>query len=652
MLKDNLILKRLITLLTIFILGYIGIIIIHNIFSGILNKLDTSVKNEYSRYKIGEYIIKEIASIESNYYKMGVVSEIKDLKPIEKTIKSEINDIRKAVLVLKYGGVLDTHMNLNLLEMSIVSDKIYFLNSKKEKYTFEAFELLPKLNELNEKFSEMEEVMKVRLSIIKDPNYQISKEDISKVNLFFEQLPNLFINMKENASRLLYDSKKNIERLEEDIKIQKVYYRKLEYIFTFIAMFFVLMFGYLLTKQILKKSKELEKLTEKSKLAEQEALKANQTKSQFLANMSHEIRTPLNAIIGFSELLSKSKLEKTYKDQAEIITKSASALLNIINDILDISKIESGKAEVSKTKFDLNNLLEQIVQLYSINTKQKNIELIYNLDSNVPQFVINDETKIKQVLSNLLSNAIKFTTENKTIYLNVSLKEIKNNIATINFSIKDEGIGISKEEQKKIFKPFSQADGSISRKFGGTGLGLSISLNILQMLGSKIELISKEDEGSTFFFDLDFEIQADVINQNPIIKTEEIQDSRYSGKILVAEDNTNNQLLIALVLEEFGLDVVIVDNGKMALDEIKKEKFDLIFLDINMPVMDGVEALKHIKIHEQKLSIKTPIIALTANSIKGDKEKYLKYGMDDYLSKPIRNVELSKILKQYLKNKE
>lgn len=652
MLKDNLILKRLITLLTIFILGYIGIIIIHNIFSGILNKLDTSVKNEYSRYKIGEYIIKEIASIESNYYKMGVVSEIKDLKPIEKTIKSEINDIRKAVLVLKYGGVLDTHMNLNLLEMSIVSDKIYFLNSKKEKYTFEAFELLPKLNELNEKFSEMEEVMKVRLSIIKDPNYQISKEDISKVNLFFEQLPNLFINMKENASRLLYDSKKNIERLEEDIKIQKVYYRKLEYIFTFIAMFFVLMFGYLLTKQILKKSKELEKLTEKSKLAEQEALKANQTKSQFLANMSHEIRTPLNAIIGFSELLSKSKLEKTYKDQAEIITKSASALLNIINDILDISKIESGKAEVSKTKFDLNNLLEQIVQLYSINTKQKNIELIYNLDSNVPQFVINDETKIKQVLSNLLSNAIKFTTKNKTIYLNVSLKEIKNNIATINFSIKDEGIGISKEEQKKIFKPFSQADGSISRKFGGTGLGLSISLNILQMLGSKIELISKEDEGSTFFFDLDFEIQADVINQNSIIKTEEIQDSRYSGKILVAEDNTNNQLLIALVLEEFGLDVVIVDNGKMALDEIKKEKFDLIFLDINMPVMDGVEALKYIKIHEQKLSIKTPIIALTANSIKGDKEKYLKYGMDDYLSKPIRNVELSKILKQYLKNKE
>ena len=652
MLKDNLILKRLITLLTIFILGYIGIIIIHNIFSGILNKLDSSVKNEYSRYKIGEYIIKEIASIESNYYKMGVVSEIKDLKPIEKTIESEINDIRKAVLILKYGGVLDTHMNLNLLEMSIVSDKIYFLNSKKEKYTFEAFELLPKLNELDEKFSEMEEVMKVRLSIIKNPNYETSKEDIAKVNLFFKQLPNLFINMKENASRLLYDSKKNIERLEEDIKKQKVYYRKLEYIFTFIAMFFVLMFGYLLTKQILKKSKELEKLTEKSKLAEQEALKANQTKSKFLANMSHEIRTPLNAIIGFSELLSKSKLEKTYKDQAEIITKSASALLNIINDILDISKIESGKAEVSKSKFDLNNLLEQIVQLYSINTKQKNIELIYNLDSNVPQFVINDETKIKQVLSNILSNAIKFTAENKKVYLNVSLKKIKQNIATINFSIKDEGIGISKEEQKKIFKPFSQADGSISRKFGGTGLGLSISLNILQMLGSKIELISKEDEGSTFFFDLDFEIQAGIINQNPIIKTEEIQESKYSGKILVAEDNTNNQLLIALVLEEFGLDVVIVDNGKMALDEIKKEKFDLIFLDINMPVMDGIEALKHIKTYEQKLSIKTPAIALTANSIKGDKEKYLEYGMDDYLSKPIRNAELSKILKQYLKNKE
>ena len=260
-------------------------------------------------------------------------------------------------------------------------------------------------------------------------------------------------------------------------------------------------------KQILRKNDELELITKRAKESEEEALIANQTKSQFLANMCHEIRTPLNAIIGFSDILSNSNLADKDREKASIISKSAKALLNIINDILDISKIESGKFEISKNGFDLRELLEQIVQLYTVSAMQKNIRLFYTMDENIPIHLVSDETKLKQVISNILSNAIKFTPQNGKVFFDIKLLNIKNHRAKIKFSIKDEGIGISLENQKKIFEPFSQADGSISRKFGGTGLGLAICLNIVKLLGSEIKLESVENKGSTFFFELDFEIQ-------------------------------------------------------------------------------------------------------------------------------------------------
>jgi two-component system, NarL family, sensor histidine kinase BarA len=767
MLKNNTIYQGLSALIITFVLGYLGIIVIHNVFNDIVNDLDTNVKNEYSRYKIGEYILKEIGLIEANYYKIGIVTKLKAIEPIQDKIKSEIKDIRNAVRILENGGVLSNHIKLNLLEKDIVTDNIYFSVDKySSEYTFEAIDLLPKLDELTIKLSEMEDIMRIRLSNSLNEYHNINDEDAFKVKLFFKQLPTLFTRMQENGSGLLHDSKKNIDLLEKNIKEEKVYYRKLEYLFTFFVMTVVLILGIFVIRQILKKSKELEDISKKAKESENEALQANKAKSQFLANMSHEIRTPLNAIIGFSDILANSSLEEKEKEKANIISKSAKALLNIINDILDISKIESGKFEISKTKFNLPSLLEQVVQLYSINTKQKNIRFFYTLDDKIPNLVISDETKLKQVLSNILSNAIKFTPEGGKVSLSVKLLEEKDNSSKIEFSVKDEGIGISQEYQKKIFEPFSQADGSISRKFGGTGLGLAISMNILKMLGSKIKIKSKENEGSRFFFDLDFKIPkkniqekelkynfalCDIIDDSENIKDHlrfvlkdfgtiyekeeiDIQESidmifcfgdpesfdklsrrkkrldcpvvyvgnmkklennkmkplmdyyldvpiygskifniiaevksiekenkkdfilddvknNFSGKVLVAEDNTNNQLLIELIFKELGLDVCIVENGKLAYEKYQEEDFDLVFLDINMPVIDGLGALKLIRDYEKESKKHTPIIALTANTINGDKEKYLKAGMDFYLSKPIENNELLKILSIYLNKK-
>ena len=755
--KNHDILRGLIALLLAFILGYVGLILIHKVFKEMVITLDLKVKNEYARYKIGEYILKEIGSMETYYYKMGILTNLKSIKPIETEIKEAIKDVRNAINILNNGGILENYIKLNLPEATESTDKINFNPSSNQTYTFEEIDLSPKLDELENKVSQMEEIIRIKLF----PD-TVTHEEIFKADLFFKQLPTLFVRMKENTSRLLYESKKNISEIEKNIQKEKDDYDKLEYLFTYFIMIIIIILCYLLIKQIVKKSKELETISKKAQTSEQEALKANQTKSQFLANMSHEIRTPLNAIIGFADILSKAQLHNNDKDKAVIISKSAKALLDIINDILDISKIESGKFEISKTNFSLRELLEQIVQLYAVNTKQKNIRFVYRLDENIPEFVISDEIKIKQVFSNILSNAIKFTPENGKVTFDINLIKFENKMARIRFSIKDDGIGISPKDQKKIFEPFSQADGSISRKYGGTGLGLAICLNIVKMLGSEIELESKVNKGSTFFFELDFEVQdvntidpakfkynfaicnvvedtegirdhlvnivkyfgrihqgddidnyekidsifcfgdpqfyerlknrkerfkcpvvfvgnKEKLNNNkmkslvdyfldvPIYGSKifniiaevksiekndrslEIIDEKFSGKILVAEDNINNQLLMNLILKDLGLNVTIVENGKLAFEKYKENNYDLIFMDINMPVMDGLETLKEIRKYEIETQKYTPIIALTANAIDGDKEKYIKEGMDGYLSKPIENTELVKVLNTYLK---
>lgn len=758
MLKNNSILHGLVALLLAFILGYVGIILIHIVFKNIVDTLDSKVKNEYARYKIGEYILKEIGSMETHYYKMGILSNIKSIKPIEIEIKKEIQDVKKAILILENGGVFEQYIKLNLVEAAETVDKIEFIPSKEQQYTFEAIDLLPKLDELIEKVDQMEEIMKIRLDF-----NQASEDEIFQVNLFFKQLPTLFVRMKENASRLLYDSKKNISILEKNIQKEKDYYNQLEYIFTYFVGLLIVVLGYLLIKQILKKSKELEIITEKAKESEHEALKANQTKSQFLANMSHEIRTPLNAIIGFAEILANTQLPTKDKDKANVISRSAKALLAIINDILDISKIESGKFEISKNSFNLKELLDQIVQLYAINTKQKNIRFLYRLDEKIPEYVISDDTKIKQVLSNILSNAIKFTPQNAQVTFDVNLVHMENKKARVKFSIKDEGIGISQEDQKKIFEPFSQADGSISRKYGGTGLGLAISLNIVKLLGSEIKLDSEIHAGSTFYFELDFDVneiacidsankdydlaicnvtddeenirehlinvaksfgrvhQGDEIDlaskidlifcfgdplfyeklkgrkarfkcpvvyvgsmekintPNNIMKplmdyfvdvpiygskifniiaevksiekesnNFNIANKKFVGKVLVAEDNVNNQLLMKLILEQLGLEVTLAENGQIAYEKYMENKYDVVLMDINMPVMDGLTSLKMIRQFDHLVDKYTPIVALTANAIDGDKEKYINEGMDDYLSKPIDNTLLVRMLNKYL----
>ena len=411
------------------------------------------------------------------------------------------------------------------------------------------------------------------------------------------------------------------------------------------------------TKELTKINQNLEeeinKRTESLREALVKAQNADRVKTTFLANMSHEIRTPLNSIIGFSQVLSQSSdLTSKNNKYASIIESSAKSLLGIINDILDISKIESGNFEISLKETNIDEIGEHVFELFNNRALDKKIELDFSIDENIPSCVLSDGIRIRQVLSNFISNAIKFTPELGKIDFKISLIEEKEKNAKIRFLVKDSGIGIPEDKVDNIFQPFIQVDNESNRQYEGTGLGLSICSHIIESLDSKVHVESSIGNGSTFWFDLELEVCSSTRGKKK--KKSTSATSSFNANILVAEDNPANQELIKYILESLGVTFTIASNGKEAVDLfIEKNNFDLILMDINMPLLDGISAFKQITAYEKENNLKhTPVSALTANAIKGDKEKFLELGMDYYLSKPIDINNLKEFFSIFLENKE
>jgi len=365
------------------------------------------------------------------------------------------------------------------------------------------------------------------------------------------------------------------------------------------------------------------------------ALEASRAKSEFLANMSHEIRTPLNAIMGFIELLKDNEKSKTKLNYLSIINNSSNNLLKVINDILDFSKIESGNLLIDDTNFNPIDEFNLTKKLFEAKAKEKNIKLHVNY-SQLPKSLYADILRIKQVINNLLSNAVKFTHENKNIYLNI--KYIDNKFLQVN--VKDEGIGISIQYQEKIFDAFSQEDSSTTRKYGGTGLGLTISSNLISAMGGELKLNSTLGVGSDFYFSIPVSIGESI--KETITKT---TTQHLEGHVLLVEDNKANQMFMKIILKKLGLTFDIANDGLEAVEIYKNNNYDIVLMDENMPNMCGIDATRIINEYENKNNlIHTPIIALTANALKGDRERFLKAGMDEYITKPIDKDKLNKIL--------
>jgi PAS domain S-box-containing protein len=383
---------------------------------------------------------------------------------------------------------------------------------------------------------------------------------------------------------------------------------------------------------------------------------ANKAKSEFLANMSHEIRTPLNGIIGFTDLLKNTKLEAIQKNYMNTINESAHSLMGIINDILDFSKIESGKLELDIKKYNLIEIISQVIELVKYDTNLKNLDLEVNINESVPKYVYVDIVRLKQILINLLGNAVKFTEKGKITLSIKSLESISENKTKIRFSVLDTGIGIKKDFQKEIFNAFSQGDNSTTRRFGGTGLGLTISNQLLSLMDSKLNLESEIGKGSEFFFDVILKTSNEkssqlIDNFDVIINEKEKPDFGHENfKVLIIEDNKINMLLAKTLIKQIIPNGTIfeAENGKIGVEKFNILHPDIILMDVQMPIMNGYEATQEIRKTTKGRHI--PIIALTAGTVVGEREKCLEVGMNDYASKPILKEVLEGIVSKWLKN--
>ena len=377
---------------------------------------------------------------------------------------------------------------------------------------------------------------------------------------------------------------------------------------------------------------------------------ANAAKSVFLANMSHEIRTPMNSIIGFSELAQDDNMPQKSREYLDKIQNSAKWLLDIINDILDISKIESGKIVLESIPFDLTDIFAHCQALITPKADEKGVALYCYAEPSIKKKLLGDPVRLRQILLNLLSNAVKFTNKGM-VKLLASIKETNESSVTMHFEIKDSGIGMTPEQISKIFDPFMQADDTVTRKFGGTGLGLSITKNFIELMNGKLIVESTVGVGSKFTFNLTFDLiedNADTPSKKVVYNN--IEKPNFEGEILVCEDNSLNQQVISDHLGRVGIKAVLANNGKEGVDIVMnriktgEKPFDLIFMDIHMPVMDGLEASSRIT----ELGIKTPIVALTANIMSNDMEIYKQRGMYDTLGKPFTSQELWSCLLTYI----
>jgi signal transduction histidine kinase/ActR/RegA family two-component response regulator len=543
-------------------------------------------------------------------------------------LKDGYNQVRTG-----YSNIIDNYNDAMIDEFNIANDQLRANQKFLGDFKKENPEFKNDINELENSFVLNDAFYKQNIELAKDSLYKASLTtlDLSDLN-----------QTEILLTKLITQQAEKIKSHTEDTGISGSNLGYLIALASSLSLILIVVFYYQ-AKSTLKKQQVHDREIEHAKYTAQVA---NNAKSEYLAMISHEIRTPMNGVLGMSNLLLQSNLNQEQKDYTNTIHQSAESLLKIVNDVLDFSKIEAGKLNLDQTSVNIKTVIQDVLAI--LPKPSNNVKITYKINENVPTYINSDPVRLRQILLNLVGNAIKFT-EQGTIELECTLiDKLPNDDIRIGFVVRDTGIGIPEHKIKQLFKPFVQVDESTVRKYGGTGLGLNIAYNLITMMNGKIKVQSEINKGSVFTFYITTQAGIEDKKTTPNLKTDTITldnelANNYPFKILVVDDNEINLMLISKTLLKLGYECKKATNGQLALDLVKEEHFDLIFMDMQMPIMDGTiastEIRKHYRIYEYPV-----IIALTANALGDGRDKCLEAGMQDFIAKPFKPAEIEQII--------
>ena len=614
----------------IFIVGGLGYV-----FNGLIGNLEQETKNTQLKLDITKKAEVSTQEAKYNFEKSLSLLDENGYAKYKLTTIKKVDKSDEYITILKYGGKIDIGLNNE-------SKRYEPLNEQSTDSLLTGNGIY---TDIKKSFLTLDTIMSDRKNTINDKNIESFLQTQNHIAEEAVRVRMLLDNRLSTLHQILETASNKLALIEANIEDKKDIYFYAQVFAQVFIIFSLIYTSNPIRKQILFNNKELEEASKEASKMAVRAAQASKTKSEFLANMSHEIRTPLNAILGFIDLLKEKEEDKEKLKYIETVQSSSNTLLGIINDILDFSKIESGNLSIDKVDFNVDAEFNTLVELFRAKASEKSVNLTLIMDDHMPSALHSDPLRIKQVIANLLSNALKFTPRNGKVELHIGYSNKQ-----LTVSVKDSGIGVPKDKQKLIFKAFSQAESSTTRKYGGTGLGLSISSRLISMLGGKLILKSEVGKGSTFSFAINVEIGTyKKVDTSIKLETLDIEGK----KILLVEDNKANQMFMTLILKKFKLQCEIANDGLEAITAFENNSYDLILMDENMPNLNGIEATKRIlEIEKERALTHTPIIALTANALKGDREKFLDAGMDEYLTKPINKEKLAETFKAFLTPKE